>query len=698
MDKTFTKSQDIASRVADAKQFLTENPTESKAVASRVYGLNVKTLISSMRRGSGGGKRGGHNKILEAHQVRAVDHFIRSLLAHGIQPTHEVVFNAILSLKRAHNPTDKGPTKRWFRRWWQSNGFHKIKTKPLAIVRFSAAQEPDVKNWFRDYVVALKTLNVRKRRNIINFDEAGFRLGCMKGHEIIVPLDIKQHYAVSPENRKSLTVFEMVNAAGEYPPPPMVVIQGQELMASWFLGERPTGIRILTTDSGFTTNQVGIEFLKHYIENSDAGPDADWKLLLMDNHESHCTPEFVTLANENHIRPYPFIPHLTHCMQPLDVGIFQAYKHWHDVAIQEAIAESFIEYAIPQFLKDLIEIRNRTFKPSTIRHAFQKSGMWPVNAKSCIKQLKTYNPDSSEQIKPSENDNLPLLPRRILPQTPADVEYALVEEWGPKIQQNMQWSDPIRADEFGSFITNTKEVVSNSILQERELHMWHARRNHELQAKKFNRKRLRPAQSGRLGLTKEDADIALAAKVQKEIEAEKKQIQRNFMRMWRMERDEIHSKGVAARKQEKARTKRVKELEKQQIIIPDELLDPIPDPEVEWKATNQTWKAEQAKKEKAKDKTGHGVANQDENDEDIAINVDIDNQGLNLRQLSNGDSFQLQKDFVPLEEDESGITRADEMPERDEMDIQEQLIHDFDDFENFDKDEDDVQTLLHMLE
>ena len=53
------------------------------------------------------------------------------------------------------------------------------------------------------------------------------------------------------------------------------------------------------------------------------------------------------------------------------------------------------------------------------------------------------------------------------------------------------------------------------------------------------------------------------------------------MKMWRMERDEMHVKGVAARKQEKTRIKQVKELEKQQAFISIELLQPIPDPEAE---------------------------------------------------------------------------------------------------------------------
>lgn len=42
-------------------------------------------------------------------------------------------------------------------------------------------------------------------------------------------------------------------------------------------------------------------------------------LTLMDNYGSHY-PEFTALANENHIRPHPLIPHLTHGLQPLDGG------------------------------------------------------------------------------------------------------------------------------------------------------------------------------------------------------------------------------------------------------------------------------------------------------------------------------------------------------------------------------------------
>ena len=91
---------------------------------------------------------------------------------------------------------------------------------------------------------------------------------------------------------------------------------------------------IITLKSDFTNNAIEIQFLMHFIKHTDdAGPHSEWKLLLMDNHGSHETDEFLKLANDNHILSYPLIPHLTHCMQPLDVGVFQPYKHWHEVVM-----------------------------------------------------------------------------------------------------------------------------------------------------------------------------------------------------------------------------------------------------------------------------------------------------------------------------------------------------------------------------
>ena len=101
------------------------------------------------------------------------------------------------------------------------------------MIRFEAAQEADVTRWFADYRHELKTLNIRKRRNILNFDEAGFRIGCMRGQEILVPMEIKQFYAVSLEtvDRRRLSRQSMLPAT--IPP---LQWSSYKVMISWPYG------------------------------------------------------------------------------------------------------------------------------------------------------------------------------------------------------------------------------------------------------------------------------------------------------------------------------------------------------------------------------------------------------------------------------------------------------------------------------
>lgn len=85
-----------------------------------------------------------------------------------------------------------------------------------------------------------------------------------------------------------------------------------EVLMDCFPEGFPKGTRIIFS---FTLGKMSLVFLQHDIDNSDSGPEANWKLMLMDNHGSHCTPELIALSNKNHTRPFPLIPHFTHRMQ-----------------------------------------------------------------------------------------------------------------------------------------------------------------------------------------------------------------------------------------------------------------------------------------------------------------------------------------------------------------------------------------------
>jgi uncharacterized protein YcbK (DUF882 family) len=91
----------IIIEMKNAKKFLKENLTESKAVAAKIFNVNEKTLTEFIRRDSDV-KKEKHIKILQNHEINVLDDFIRSLLRHEILSISQIVFSAIVDLKRAH--------------------------------------------------------------------------------------------------------------------------------------------------------------------------------------------------------------------------------------------------------------------------------------------------------------------------------------------------------------------------------------------------------------------------------------------------------------------------------------------------------------------------------------------------------------------------------------------------------------------
>jgi archaellin len=84
-----------------AKKFLRENFTESQVVAAKIFNVNSKSLSAFIKRDSDE-KIEEHNKMLQKHEINVFDDYIRSLLKHEILSISEIVFSAIVELKRAH--------------------------------------------------------------------------------------------------------------------------------------------------------------------------------------------------------------------------------------------------------------------------------------------------------------------------------------------------------------------------------------------------------------------------------------------------------------------------------------------------------------------------------------------------------------------------------------------------------------------
>lgn len=82
-------------------------------------------------------------------------------------------------------------------------------------------------------------------------------------------------------------------------------------------------------------------------------------------------------------------------MQPLDVVIFQPYKHYHSEALDRAIRIGFDDYLVQDFLHELDGIRQQTFKTTTVISSFRETGLIPYNPAIVVGKLAgpTINPD-----------------------------------------------------------------------------------------------------------------------------------------------------------------------------------------------------------------------------------------------------------------------------------------------------------------
>ena len=107
-----------------------------------------------------------------------------------------------------------------------------------------------------------------------------------------------------------------------------------------------------------------------------------YTLLLCDGYRSHLTFKFVDFCEKNSIIIFFLPPYTSHILQPLDVGVFHAYKHWHSEAVADATYSDSDKFTKVKFLHALSSIHTKTLKRSTIKHGFWDT--IPVSFKSGV--------------------------------------------------------------------------------------------------------------------------------------------------------------------------------------------------------------------------------------------------------------------------------------------------------------------------
>jgi hypothetical protein len=129
--------------------------------------------------------------------------------------------------------------------------------------------------------------------------------------------------------------------------------------------------------SGWMTGPLFVKVLQHIKRTTRCNKD-DTILLLLDNHESHCTLDAISYCRDNGIIVVTFPPHCTHQMQPLDVAVNGPFKQKISVAQNDWLLEhpgkTITIHDLPAIVTPAY---NASHTPNNIISGFSTPGIHP---------------------------------------------------------------------------------------------------------------------------------------------------------------------------------------------------------------------------------------------------------------------------------------------------------------------------------
>jgi hypothetical protein len=248
-----------------------------------------------------------------------------------------------------------------------------------------------IQTWF-ELVARIKAKYGICDEDTHNFDETGFMMGKILSRLVVTGSERRsQPKAIQPGNREWVTVIQGISAAG-WAIPPFIIFAGQHHLSAWYEGnDIPSNWVINLSDNGWTTNELSIEWLKHFIKHTKDRRLGSYQLLILDGHESHQSVEFQQLCKDSNIIALCMPPHSSHLLQPLDVGCFSPLKRAYSDQISHLIRDSINYITKLEFLPAFYAAYKKSITKENIRASFQGAGLVLFDSEAVIGKLSYDN-------------------------------------------------------------------------------------------------------------------------------------------------------------------------------------------------------------------------------------------------------------------------------------------------------------------
>ncbi|XPS80598.1 hypothetical protein M3J07_012574 [Ascochyta lentis] len=259
-------------------------------------------------------------------------------------------------------------------------------SRPRDYRRVLCSNPAIIKPWF-ELVASVKAKYGILNEDTYNFDETGFQIGVGGSIKVVTAAEIRLNpIGRQPGDREWVTLIAAVSAGG-WLVPPFFIFKGKNHNQAWY-HNNPKDWRIAVSDNGWTTNEVGIAWLQHFIKHTTQRTVGGHRLLILDGHESHNSIRFQDICKENNIITLCMPAHASHILQPLDVGCFSPLKRAYKKEVG-ALANSHINHIDKlAFLAAFLAVYQGVFSSDNIKAGFRATGLVPLDPGAVLSKLE----------------------------------------------------------------------------------------------------------------------------------------------------------------------------------------------------------------------------------------------------------------------------------------------------------------------
>jgi hypothetical protein len=269
---------------------------------------------------------------------------------------------------------------------------------------------------------------------------------------------------LEPGNREWVTAIESISASG-WALPPTIIFKGKLYNQAWFDG-LPGDWRFEVSLNGWTTDEISLRWLeKLFIPATTSRTIGQYRLLVLDGHGSHLTPQFDQICLENKIIPVCMPAHSSHLLQPLDIGCFAVLKRSYGSLVDQKMRLGINHIDKLDFLAAYPQARADAFKTDTIKHSFAAASLVPFDPDRVLSklniQLNTPTPPGS---RPGSQSS------QFTPKTPATVAELLKQADSIRAFLKQRSKSPPSPSQIAlnQLIKGCQIAMQNGILLEQE--------------------------------------------------------------------------------------------------------------------------------------------------------------------------------------------------------------------------------------